>query len=64
MITLVAWTEYDPSGQIGPAFELDIDARDEDGIEVAKLLADLMVKDRYVSAMLFDEDDNEIYDAK
>jgi hypothetical protein len=64
MITLVAWTEYDPSGQIGPSFELGIDARDDEGIKAAKLLADLLVKDRFVSVMLFDENDNEIYDAK
>jgi hypothetical protein len=62
MITLVAWTEYDPSGQIGPSLELDIDARTEKDIEAAKLLAAL-IKDKFFAVVLYDENENKIYDA-
>lgn len=63
MITLVGWTQYDPSGQNGPDLELDIDTNGEKDVDAVKMIADLLVRDRFVSAMVFDEDQNEIYDA-
>lgn len=64
MITLVAWTQYDPSGQLGNDLELDIEVNGEKDVEAVKMIADLLVKrGEFVGAMVFDENENEIYDA-
>lgn len=63
MISIIGWTQYDPSGQLGNDLELDIDVHGEKDVESVKMIADLLVRDQFVSVLVFDEDDNEIYDA-